>query len=233
MIVTPLWSQTHKATTPPTDTQIEAQVQKAIDNDHAFSGSSILSGVNKGVVKLTGVQRHVSCDHGVKHHPCRFTAVPNETPVIGRIVDAKAAGHFTGASQLVVELVSVRLPGSSGAQDVSLVTEHLSNKAAGRGANTAEKAGGGAAFGAVVGAITGGGAGAGIGAASGGALGLGANAITKGKEIDLRPEQLLQFRTAAPLDVTIILQNGQQVTPGRAVHSGPNGGTLPQQPSQP
>ena len=140
-----------------------------------------------------------------------FTAIPTGTPVIGRIVEAKAAGHFTGSAELAVELVSIRLAGTSAPQDVSLVTQQLSNKAAGRGTNTAEKAGGGAAFGAVVGALAGGGAGAGIGAASGGALGLGANAFTRGKEIDLKPEQLLQFRTASPLDVTIMLQNGHQV----------------------
>ena len=81
------------------------------------------------------------------------------------------------------------------------------------GTNTAEKAGGGAAFGAIIGGLAGGGAGAGIGAASGGALGLGANALTHGKEIDLKPEQLLQFRTSSPLDVRIMLVDVQQLAP--------------------
>lgn len=115
---------------------------------------------------------------------------------------------------LGVELVSVRLPnGADTPQETSLVTQELSNKAQGRGTNTAEKAGGDAAFGAVVGALAGGGAGAGIGAASGGTLGLGANVLTHGKEIDLKPEQLLQFHTAAPLDVKIMLVDGQQIVP--------------------
>lgn len=140
-----------------------------------------------------------------------YTLIPAGTPVTGRVVEAKAATHFSGAAELAVELVSIRLPGPTGPQDVSVVTQQLSSKAAGRGANTAAKAAGGAGFGAIVGALAGGGAGAGIGAASGGALGLGANAITRGKEIDLKPEQLLQFRTASPLDVTIEVQNGQQV----------------------
>ncbi len=73
--------------------------------------------------------------------------------------------------------------------------------------NTAAKTGGGAALGAVAG----GGKGAGIGAASGGVLGLGANALTHGQEIDLKPEQLIQFKTGAPLDVTITTQGGQQL----------------------
>ena len=96
------------------------------------------------------------------------------------------------------------------------MTQELSNKGQGRGTNTAEKAGGGAAFGAIVGGLAGGGAGAGIEAASGGALGLGANALTHGKDIDLKPEQLLQFHTSAPLDVRIMLVDGQQIVPQAA-----------------
>jgi osmotically-inducible protein OsmY len=45
-----VFAQTHKA--PPTDWDIEAEVQKDLANDHIFVGSSILSSVNKGVVKL-------------------------------------------------------------------------------------------------------------------------------------------------------------------------------------
>ncbi len=142
-----------------------------------------------------------------------YTLIPTGSTVNGRVIDAKAAGHFSGSAELAVELVSVRVPGTGGPQEEPLVTEQLSNKAAGRGANTAEKAGGGAGLGAIIGALGGGGAGAGIGAAGGGALGLGANAITRGKEIDLKPEQLLRFRTAAPLEVTVTLQNGKQVIP--------------------
>lgn len=284
-----VFAQTHKA--PPTDWQIEAEIQKALAKDHIFVGSSIMSSVNQGVVKLTGNVRsetekeYASSDlaniPGVKtvlnnlevHDasagiratitapppppppkptgpktltltsgtmlPIRlteeldtktakagdvfhgitaagisqngFVLLPSGTPVIGRVIDAKAAGHFSGSAELALELVSIRQPGTD--QDVSMLTQQLSSKANGRGANTVEKAGGGAALGAVVGAIAGGGTGAGIGAASGGALGLGANAITRGKEIDLKPEQLLQFRTAAPLDVKIMLVDGQQIIP--------------------
>lgn len=282
-----MFGQTHKA--PPTDWQIEAQVQKAIANDHIFVGSSIMSSVDKGVVKLTGIVRserekeYASSDlanipgvktvlnnlevHENSFHPAPapakvagptgpktitlaagtvipvrlndeintktaqagdtfhattasnvafagFTAIPSGTVVTGRIVEAKAAGRLSGAAVLGVELVSIKLPnGTAAPEEMSLVTQELSNKAQGRGTNTAEKAGGGAAFGAVVGALAGGGAGAGIGAASGGALGLGANVLTHGKEIDLKPEQLLQFRTAAPLGVKIMLVDGQQIVP--------------------
>ena len=142
-----------------------------------------------------------------------YTVIPTGTPVTGRVVEAKAAGHFTGMAELTLELTSLRLNTPSGAQDVSIVTTPLSSKTSGRGANTAAKTGGGAAVGAIVGALAGGGTGAAIGAASGGALGAGTNAVTRGKEIDLKPEQLLQFHTGSPLDVTITLNHGQQLPP--------------------
>jgi hypothetical protein len=145
-----------------------------------------------------------------------YTLAPSGTPVTGRIIDAKAAGHFSGAAELSVELVSLRLQAANGPQDVSLVTEALSSKAAGRGTNTAAKTGGDAAFGAVIGALAGGGTGAAVGAVSGGALGGGSNAFTRGKEIDVKPEQLLQFRTSAPVEVTVVLVDGHQIVPALA-----------------
>jgi hypothetical protein len=53
LIAGPIGAQTQKSP-PPTDWQIEAQVQQALANEHAFKGSTIISGVNKGVVTLTG-----------------------------------------------------------------------------------------------------------------------------------------------------------------------------------
>lgn len=67
-----------------------------------------------------------------------------------------------------------------------------------------------------MGAVAGGGTGAGIGALSGGALGGGSNGFSRGKEIDVKPEQLLQFRTSAPLDVTVVLVDGKQIVPPAA-----------------
>jgi BON domain len=137
--------------------------------------------------------------------------IPGGTPVLGRVVEAKEAGHFVGQALLTIELVSIRLPSSDGAQDVSLITESLSSKANGRGANTAGKTAGGAGVGALIGALAGGGTGAGIGALAGGGLGASANAITRGQEINIRPETLLRFRTAAPLQVTVLMRGNMQV----------------------
>jgi BON domain len=137
--------------------------------------------------------------------------IPSGASVLGRVVETKEAGHFVGQALLTIELVSIRLPSPEGPQNVSLVTEPLSSKANGRGANTAEKTAGGAGVGALIGALAGGGKGAGIGALAGGGLGAGANAITRGQEINVRPETLLRFRTAAPLQVTVMMRGNMQL----------------------
>ena len=149
-----------------------------------------------------------------------YVALPVGTAVTGRIVAAKPAGRLSGAAELSIELVSVKVATDTGPQDKALVTQTLSSAANGREANTAAKTGGGAALGAVVGAVAGGGKGAGIGAASGGVLGLGANALTHGQEIDLKPEQLIQFKTGEPLDVTITTQAGRQIAAQGAAGAG-------------
>jgi hypothetical protein len=137
--------------------------------------------------------------------------IPSGTSVLGRVVEAKEAGHFVGQALLTIELVSIRVPSPRGPQDLSLITEPLSSKANGRGANTAEKTAGGAGVGALIGALAGGGTGAGIGALAGGGLGAGANAITRGQEINVRSETLLRFRTAAPLQVILMMRGNMQV----------------------
>ena len=71
----------------------------------------------------------------------------------------------------------------------------------------------------MIGAIAGGGRGAGIGAASGGAVGLGASALTPGKQIDLKPEALLQFQTDAAFELTLQAQGGQQFTSQNMDHN--------------
>jgi BON domain len=158
----------------------------------------------------TGDQFHGTLAAGV--YADGAVAIPTGTPVLGRVVSAKPAGHFVSAAELALEITTIRLPQPDGkGQDVGIVTEYLSSNGKGRGSNTAAKAGGGAAAGAIIGALAGGGPGAAIGAASGGALGLGANAITSGGQIELKPEALLRFQTAAPLTTTIYEKNGVQI----------------------
>ncbi len=69
----------------------------------------------------------------------------------------------------------------------------------GKNRRTATMVGGGAALGTLLGAIAGGGKGAIIGAASGAAVGGTAQVLTKGKEVKVRSETVLQFKLDRPL----------------------------------
>jgi len=91
------------------------------------------------------------------------------TDVYGRLANAKGAGRLAGSSELQLELTRMVING----QDYPVVSSDYTMKGKGRGANTAEKVGGGAALGAIIGAIAGGGRGAAIGAGAGSAAGAG------------------------------------------------------------
>ena len=140
-----------------------------------------------------------------------LTVIPQGTDVVGRVVQAKAAGHFTGSAELTVELESVRVNTLDGPATLAVVTDPVSNKGTGRGVNTAEKTAGGAGIGALIGGLAGGGAGAGIGALAGGGLGAGANGVTRGQEITVPVETVLRFTTSGPLQVPVAMRGGKQV----------------------
>jgi hypothetical protein len=127
-----------------------------------------------------------------------MVAIPRGTPVTGRVVDAKDAAHFSGSSLLSIEITQVELKG----QPVAVSTAAFSQQGKGRGKNTAMKTGGGAALGAIIGALAGGGKGAAIGAASGGGLGAGVNAVTRGEQVKIPAETLVNFKLQSPISVT-------------------------------
>ena len=113
-------------------------------------------------------------------------------------MDVKSAGKFAGKSELVLQLDRIMVGGKS----YSIQTDQYRREGNSRGKNTAEKVGAGAAIGAIIGGIAGGGKGAGIGAAAGGGLGGGVQAATKGQQIKLPTETVLNFTLQSPLTVT-------------------------------
>jgi hypothetical protein len=127
-----------------------------------------------------------------------MVAIPRGTPVTGRVIEAKDATHFSGSSSLTLELTEVDLKGGP----VAVSTAPFSEQGKGRGKNTAVKAGGGAAIGAIIGALAGGGKGAAIGAASGGGLGAGVNAVTRGEQVKIPAETLINFKLQSPVSVS-------------------------------
>jgi BON domain len=124
-------------------------------------------------------------------------AIPAGYDVEGHLVDVKSAGKFAGQSVVVLQLDRI----SVGGRSYSVQTDQYKRQGSSRGKNTAEKVGAGAAIGAIIGGIAGGGKGAGIGAAAGGGLGGGVQAATKGQQIKLPSETVLNFTLQNPLTV--------------------------------
>jgi hypothetical protein len=117
--------------------------------------------------------------------------------VYGRLAEAKEAGHISGSAELQLELTRMVIDG----KDYPLVSSDYTLQGKGRGSNTAKKVGGGAVAGAIIGAIAGGGKGAAIGAGVGSAAGAGVQVLTKGQQVKVPSETLLEFRLQQPATV--------------------------------
>lgn len=123
---------------------------------------------------------------------------PRGATVYGRLEQVQQAGHIEGRSQLRLVLTGIVING----QTVPLSTGDYELSGKSRGANTAKKVGGGAALGAVIGAIAGGGKGAAIGAGVGAGAGTAVQIVTKGDQVHVPSETLLEFTLDQPLTVT-------------------------------
>lgn len=132
-----------------------------------------------------------------------LVVLPQGTPVSGRVTTVQEAAHFKGNSLLTIELSSVDRKGDH----IAVTTDPFSKAGNGRGKNTAEKVGGGAAVGAILGGILGGGKGAAIGAAAGGGAGAGVQAVTKGQQVQIESETLIRFHLANPITVRVSTGN--------------------------
>ena len=121
--------------------------------------------------------------------------------ILGRVVEVREAAHFKGSALLSLELTQMMANG----RKIALVTEPYNKEGAARGKNTVEKAAGGAIVGSIIGAIAGGGKGAAVGAAAGGAAGTGVNAATRGQQVVIPTETLINFRLQSPITVTVTI----------------------------
>jgi hypothetical protein len=123
--------------------------------------------------------------------------VPKGTDVYGRLAESKESGKFSGRSQLQLELTGIVVNG----QTVPVVTGEYELTGKSRGASTAKRTIGGAAVGSIIGAIAGGGKGAAIGAGVGGGAGAGSEIITKGDQVKIPSETLLDFTLQQDLSI--------------------------------
>jgi len=128
--------------------------------------------------------------------------------VYGRLTESKTTGTFTGKSQLGLELTGIVVDD----QTVPIVTGEYEVSGKSRGASTAKRTVGGAAVGAIIGALAGGGKGAAIGAGVGAGVGAGSEVITKGDQVKVPSETLLDFTLQQDVSVPA---RGRQVQQGK------------------
>lgn len=157
-----------------------------------------------------------------------LVAIRQGAGVTGRVSAVQEAAHYKGNSLLTVELVSINRNGDS----LAVSSQPYSVEGKGRGKNTAAKVGGGAAIGAIIGAIAGGGKGAAIGSAAGAGVGAGANTITRGEQVRIPSESLVNFQITNSLAVRVSTSNTLSTTgahgSGRRPMNTPESGDQPQ-----
>ena len=123
--------------------------------------------------------------------------VDRDALVYGRLTESKESGTFSGRSQLRLELTGIVVNGKM----VPIETGEYEVTGKSRGASTAKRTVGGAALGAIIGAVADGGQGAAIGAGVGAGAGAGSEIITRGDQVKVPSETLLDFTLQQ--DVTI------------------------------
>ena len=127
---------------------------------------------------------------------------PKGADVYGRLEEAKEAGHFQGRAQLKLELTDMVIDNRM----QPIITGDYEVSGASRGSDTAKKVGIGAVAGTVIGAIAGGGKGAAIGAGVGAGAGAAVQVVTKGEQVHVPNETLLDFRIEQPFVISQLVR---------------------------
>jgi hypothetical protein len=109
------------------------------------------------------------------------------------VIRSAQGGSITSTSDLVLDVDSVTVSGTRYLISTGDL-EQQGGQGVGANKKTAIMVGGGAALGTLIGAIVGGGKGAAIGAAVGAAGGLGTEVLTRGKQVRVPAETLLNFK---------------------------------------
>ena len=128
-----------------------------------------------------------------------MVVAPRGTMVYGRLTTAKAAGRMSGGAELTLELTDIVINGTAN----PLLTSTYELRSKGKGSKTAKRIVGGAGLGALIGGIAGGGTGAAIGVLAGAAAGTTVSAATKGTQVSVPSESLLEFRLEQPVTLPL------------------------------
>jgi hypothetical protein len=128
-----------------------------------------------------------------------LVVAPRGSTVYGRLANAKSAGNMSGGAELTLELTDIVIKGTA----YPLLTSSYQVASQGQGSKTAKRVVGGTGLGALVGGLAGGGKGAAIGAAAGAAAGTTVSAASKGKQVSVPSESLLEFRLEQPASLPV------------------------------
>ncbi len=155
----------------PSGTRLLVRTIDAVDSDHNQIGDKFKATLEEPIIVGD------------------VTVVPKGADVYGRLTQATEAGHIQGKSELRLELTGIVV----NSQTIGISTGDYTVSGSSRGATTAKRVGGGAALGALIGAIAGGGKGAAVGAGVGAGAGTAVQVMTKGEQVHVPSETLLEF----------------------------------------
>jgi len=163
----------------PVGSSLSVRTDESIDERNASEGRTFSASIVEDVTDGSG-----------------RVVIPRGSPATLIVRRVSESGTLSSGN-FILDLESVRVNG----RRYVVNTEDVKKGETGIGANrrTAEYVGGGAVLGTLLGAIAGGGKGAAIGAIAGAAAGGGVQVLTKGKEIRVPAETVLQFRLEEPL----------------------------------
>jgi hypothetical protein len=165
----------------PADTAIPIRITQTLDSATTQTGDKFTGAIASDII-VDGM-----------------VVLPQGTPVTGHVDAVQDAAHYKGSSLLTISLTAINRHG----EHIEVATEPFTKQGEGRGKNTAEKVGGGAAVGAILGGILGGGKGAAIGAAAGGGVGAGANTVTRGQQVQIPSETVVRFKLSDAIIVHV------------------------------
>jgi hypothetical protein len=164
----------HDWTVLPAGTSLSVRTDETIDSNNAAEGRTFPAAIVQDVLDANG---NVVIPRGSR-----------ATLVVRRVTEG---GTVTSGSY-ILDLDAVHVNGRRYVVNTSDVA--AGENGIGKNKRTAEYVGGGAVLGTLLGAIAGGGKGAAIGAAAGAAAGGGAEVLTKGHQIRVPAETVLNFR---------------------------------------
>ncbi len=170
-----------RSVTIPSGTRLLVRTIDAVDSDKNRPGDKFSASLEEALY----IDQHM--------------VAPKGASVYGRLEQAQESGQLSGRAQLRLSLTGIVING----QTVPLSTGDYELSGSSRGASTAKKVGGGAALGAVIGAIAGGGKGAAIGAGVGAGAGTAVQVMTKGDQVHVPSETLLEFALDQPVTIPL------------------------------